>query len=169
MVAVLLALAAFAPACGADQPLSDEDQGAATATTAQATSTTAAHTTTTAASGDVRERFMTGAADSDSVLGDLRDADLGCVADHLLASLDPDEVLALSALGPLPEQAELTVAALVACDLVLSLVGQGMVEAFADDPGQPVLDVECLLDGVTSGDLVPVLEAQLDGSPSEWP
>lgn len=155
MVAVLLTLTAFASACGADQPSSDEGQVATTATTQQATSTTAA-------AGDVREQFMTGAAGSDSVLGDLRDADLGCVADHLLASLDPDEVLALSALGPLPEQAELTVAALEACDLVLSLVGQGMVEAFADDPGLPVLDVECLLEGVTSGDLVPVLEAQFE-------
>ena len=151
MAAILLTLVAFASACGADQLEPEGSQPATTSTRA---------VTTTAAPADVREQFMVDAVGSDSVLGSLRDADLGCVADHLLASLDPDEVLALSALGPMPDQAELTVAALEACDLVLRLVGQGMVEAFADDPGLPVLDVDCLLEGVTSGDLVPVLEAQ---------
>ena len=157
----LSVLSVMAVACGTDEPGSTAAVEDVSATTQLAT-TTELTTTTATAVGDIRDQFATGAGDSDSVLGGLTDSDLGCVADNLLASLEPDEVLALSALGPMPEQAALTVAALEACDLVLTLVGQGMVEALADDSNLPVLDVACLMEGVTSDDLVPVLEAQFE-------
>ena len=158
-VAVLLGLVGFASACGTSQP----DPATGTTTSAADISPLPSMDDPPAAtSNDVLGHFMDVGTDADSVFGGLRDADLGCVADQLLKSFGPDEVLALSALGPMPEQVALTVEALVVCDLVLTLVGQGMAEAFADAPGQPVFDVGCLLKGVTSKDLEPMLKTQFE-------
>ncbi len=156
--AALTVLALLAGACGSGTP---DPGGESGPTSVQTTTTTSpADATTTDPLAEVRGRFVDEAGGADSALGGLSDADLGCVADRLLQALEPDEVLAISALGPRPEQAGLTVGALEECDLVLALAGQGMVEALAEDPTMPTVEADCLLAGVTSDDLVPVLEAQ---------
>lgn len=165
-VAVLLSVMAVAVGCGTDTSGPGVAPAATTSTTVVAATTIVPEVaTTTVTPGEARERFVVEVADSDAALGGLSEADLGCVADRLLLSLEPEAVVVLSALGPAPDQAALTVAALEACDLILTLAGTGMVEALAEDPEMPPVDMECLLEGVTSADLAPVLEA-LFGEPA---
>ena len=124
------------------------------------TTSTLVVSTTTVTLDEARSGFEADVAAATPILDGLTDDDLGCVADRLLADLEPAEVVALTRNGPRPDQAALAVGALRDCDLVVRLVGLGMAQAIAEDPDAPPMDVDCLLDGVTDEDLVPVMEAR---------
>lgn len=124
------------------------------------TTSTLVVSTTTVTLDEARSGFVADVAAATPILDGLTDDDLGCVADRLLADLEPAEVVALTRNGPRPDQAALAVGALRDCDLVVRLVGLGMAQAIAEDPDAPPMDVDCLLDGVTDEDLVPVMEAR---------
>jgi len=123
-------------------------------------STTLVVSTTTVSFDEAWSGFVADVASATPILDGLTDADLGCVADRLLADLEPAEVVALTRNGPRPDQAHLAVGALRDCELVVRLVGMGMEQAMADDPEALPMDVDCLLEGVTDDDLLPVLEAR---------
>ena len=131
--------------------------------TSEAVSTTMLEvSTTTVSSDEARSGFVSDVAAAAPILEGLTEADLGCVADRLLAEMDPAEVVALTRNGPRPDQASLAVAALGDCDLVVSVVSLGIGQSLAADPDAPPIEPECLLEGVTAEDLVPFLQARFE-------
>ncbi len=117
---------------------------------------------TTVTPDSARSGFVSDAVAATPLLDGLTEDDLGCVADHLLADMDPAEVVALTRNGPRPDQAEFAVFALRDCDLVLYVVTLGIGEALTDHPDAPPVDPVCLLEGLTDDDLVPYLRARFE-------
>ena len=90
---------AVAVGCGTDTSGPGVAPAVTTSTTVVAATTIVPEVaTTTVTPGEARERFVVEVADSDAALGGLSEADLGCVADRLLLSLEPEAVVVLSAL-----------------------------------------------------------------------
>ncbi len=153
-------------ACGS--PGSEADAGAGSGDGASGPVSTVAPTTllevstTTISSDAARSGFVTDVAAAAPILRGLSEDDLGCVADRLLVELEPADVVTLTRNGPRPDQAELAVAALRDCDLVLHVVGLGIGQSLAADPDAPPIEPSCLLEGVTADDLVPFLQARFE-------
>jgi len=168
LAGLLLGAALLLPACGS--PGADADDAAAgssepVSTVPQTSLTTTPLlevSTTTVSSDAARSGFVSDVAAATPILDGLSEADLGCVADRLLVELEPAEVVTLTRNGPRPDQSGLAVAALRDCDLVLHVVGLGIGQSLADDPGAPPIQPECLLEGITADDLVPFLEARFE-------
>lgn len=146
-LAVLLTL--VAGACASSGP----DSGSGS------TTTTVQPTAAAASLDDVRERFVIDAG-ADGVLEELDDTELGCVANALLAASGPEVVLSISRQGPKPHQAAMTVEALETCGVVEAVFRTGLAASMASDPHAPVIDPNCMLEGVTADHLSPILIAQ---------
>ncbi|MEE1564683.1 MAG: hypothetical protein V1249_06845, partial [Acidimicrobiales bacterium] len=122
--------------------------------------TTVSQATTTLGVDEVRYRFIADAG-AEGALADLSDTDLGCVADALLEVSGTGVVLSIASQGPKPHQAAMTVDALVACGVVGPVFRAGLVAGMATDPTAPDVGPECLLEGVSVDQLVPVLVTEL--------
>ena len=155
-VALFIVIALGAGACADSEPDSLVDP---TTTVSQAT-TTVSQATTTLGVDEVRYRFIADAG-AEGALADLSDTDLGCVADALLEVSGTGVVLSIASQGPKPHQAAMTVDALVACGVVGPVFRAGLVAGMATDPTAPDVGPECLLEGVSVDQLVPVLVTEL--------